>query len=762
MTCQRFLYFILCTLCSVILFAAICKCSSLLREEIFESVQPITTCAANRQNLTCPEDICNEQAASESTDGTIDDCCVCYAKPPWEISGGRTPSLLMIEYIRRDGIATLLENHEDRNEYYQIYHKHGFLSKIPFNICAFSSKLVKIELIYNFIYQIGNISCLLCLDTLDLSHNNIKYVGNITLDGLTNLRVIRITHNDIATLEPSTLVGRSLQIQHADFSHNNMAVVEISNLISENKFCKFDFSSNKITEIINTNKFKIDTTKTYKGGFLELTENNFTKFIDFHKLGITDIHILGKIIYHGFGMEDTKWNCDCFMEPYLELAEDIIKRIWRDFFKLTCWDPPEYRGRLISDMVLKGHLDLFICNITASERCPKDCHCFYQPKKNRTVVNCTAAGLTELPLYLPDSNNITLLLNKNSIKHFDSRVYLKKVSVLDISHNHLETITSEAIISLAKTISFTLQNNNFMTLPRALQTLNPCKVHFGKVTIRCECEQLWIKHWITNRKARQCSNMSVFVCETDDGLIRAEKLSKQTLCESKYDEIYAIIIFSILLILALGISSFMYLLQYEIYLFKRKFLRRKSAGKINPLSEYDAFISFNDDNDILRKWVLNVFITEMENSGYRIFVPCRNLLFGTIKEDELIKEISRSKNFVVILCDYYNIDGTRWTDMEWKFIWHKFKQHKERNIIVINFDQLELKDIIDRKLRAFVRLGYDIDFSNRKRTLIQEVKLRLGSPLQASCSDRSNKPRLKLQYLRKQQYVIDANINENL
>jgi hypothetical protein len=51
--------------------------------------------------------------------------------------------------------------------------------------------------------------------------------------------------------------------------------------------------------------------------------------------------------------------------------------------------------------------------------------------------------------------------------------------------------------------------------------------------------------------------------------------------------------------------------------------------------------------------------------------------------------------FVVILCDYYNVDETRWTDMEWKLIWHTFKQHIERKIIVVNFDQLEMKDNID-------------------------------------------------------------------
>jgi hypothetical protein len=69
-----------------------------------------------------------------------------------------------------------------------------------------------------------------------------------------------------------------------------MAMVEISNLVSENKFCEFDFSSNKITEMINTNNFKIDPTKTYKGGFLELTDNNFTKFMDEHA-DLSDHHM---------------------------------------------------------------------------------------------------------------------------------------------------------------------------------------------------------------------------------------------------------------------------------------------------------------------------------------------------------------------------------------------------------------------------------------------------------------------------------------
>jgi hypothetical protein len=40
---------------------------------------------------------------------------------------------------------------------------------------------------------------------------------------------------------------------------------------------------NKIKEIVNTNHIAIDPEKTYHGGAIILTGNNFTKFIDFEK-----------------------------------------------------------------------------------------------------------------------------------------------------------------------------------------------------------------------------------------------------------------------------------------------------------------------------------------------------------------------------------------------------------------------------------------------------------------------------------------------
>jgi hypothetical protein len=53
-----------------------------------------------------------------------------------------------------------------------------------------------------------------------------------------------------------------------------METVEFSNTISQQDFCEFNFSANKIKEIVNTNHFAIDPEKTYHGGDVEIVPPN--------------------------------------------------------------------------------------------------------------------------------------------------------------------------------------------------------------------------------------------------------------------------------------------------------------------------------------------------------------------------------------------------------------------------------------------------------------------------------------------------------
>lgn len=684
---------------------------------------------SNRTNMKCPNKTCTPDPLKHQW--TREDCCVCRAKPLWEVPVDSTVRL-QLEYVRRNGIAEVFSEEQNKSQYYSVYHSQGYLSKLPINICDFSN-IVRIDLQSNELTEVGNLSCLSMLDILDLSYNKIHFIGNDSFLSLTNLRELRVTHNGLKTLAPSTLT--SLPLFRADFSHNNMSSIEFSNMISESDFCKITFASNNISNIVNTNNFEIDPDKNYRGGIVDLVGNSFTTFIDFEKLGITDIAILGKVLSYGFVMPDVKWTCDCHMEPYLELAEDVIKRIWRDYFNISCWLPLEYRGKTIPDIVKEGRLDIFICNLTVEQKCPPKCKCFFQPKERRTVVDCSGVGLKELPPYVPSgnrfSNNLTLIFKDNNITHFGNRSYLTDATVLDMSGNKVSTFSHEAIEMLPDDIELNFADNNFKKVPRAFQTLNPCKSKFGDVTIDCGCDTEWVKTWADNRGLKQCSNMSSLVCETDSGLIPVDEISVDDICKQENIMITISIILSILSTLIMIIFGIVYLFRYEIYLLQRKYFLRNSASKVGFLLKYDAFVSFNDENDELRIWVLNVLVRHLEASGYRLFVPCRDLPPGSIKEEELLEQIINSRKYLIILCDYYQQNDITWTQIEWKYIWCHFRQYMERNIIVINFDQLETSEQTDPKLRAFVRLGYDIDFSNRKHDLFVTVKSRLGAPLKS-------------------------------
>ncbi|CAG2198019.1 unnamed protein product [Mytilus edulis] len=170
----------------------------------------------------------------------------------------------------------------------------------------------------------------------------------------------------------------------------------------------------------------------------------------------------------------------------------------------------------------------------------------------------------------------------------------------------------------------------------------------------------------------------------------------------------------------------MYTFRYELFILKRKFVNQKSS-KIYPLLKYDVFLSFDDNDTELRFWVMKTLASYLQGACYKTFIPCRDGNIGEVREEAMIDNINVCKNYIVILCDKYHTEDTFWTTIEWKYIWHNFKQNKERQIILINYHQLESSEVREIKLKAFIRVGTDIDFSNRKHTLLQDIQDRLGS-----------------------------------
>ena len=207
----------------------------------------------NRSVLHCPQR-CYELEKQDLAHQ--EGCCLCFSAPSWRYPTDKTKPL-EVDYIRRNGIAKILKpDHLSHDSLLRLIHTHGYLSSLPQNICSFPT-IVEIVVKYNKISDIGNITCLLQLDTLDISHNNIKYIRNTSFTGLSELRVLNASYNKITQLDLMTTNGPTLQIFRADFSNNNLSTLEISNFISEKNFCNRDFSKNKIQKFVNTNGFEL-------------------------------------------------------------------------------------------------------------------------------------------------------------------------------------------------------------------------------------------------------------------------------------------------------------------------------------------------------------------------------------------------------------------------------------------------------------------------------------------------------------------------
>lgn len=86
-----------------------------------------------------------------------------------------------------------------------------------------------------------------------------------------------------------------------------------------------------------------------------------------------------------------------------------------------------------------------------------------------------------------------------------------------------------------------------------------------------------------------------------------------------------------------------------------------------------------------------------------------------------------SKKFLFIVDDDFLADDdvSIWSLQEWRHAWHIFKAETLRNIAVVNYDQMRVKNIDQRQIKAFWRLGLVVDFSNRKGRIFEEIMERL-------------------------------------
>lgn len=683
----------------------------------------------NRSKLMCPDHCI--------TDNLIEDdqrsCCNCRSQPIWKCSPQWPYRGVDIEYIDRrgDGLAAYSDTNTNLN-ISKLFHTHGFLSKIPDNICDFQN-LVEIDFSWNWISVLKNINCLLRLDTLILKNNLITVLRNDTLHGMTELRVLDLSNNLLVLIEPYTISDPSIGMLHILFQNNSLESVDITNVVIENPFCVADFSNNIIKEIVNVVDWIIDISKDYgDGGFVDLSNNIFDSFPNFEELGVEDLTYLGKVFSFGFDFRNANFSCDCKMQPFLAMTEEAIRKIWRNYYNITCANPPSLQGQSVFDLVMDNQMDKFICEIKW-ERCPRHCRCFRQPSQNRLVVNCSDTQQKALPKTLPfvqDDEFLDLDFSINSITEFNTRDYLNVTVALNIDDNSkLNKIDKKSFSDSRDIQNLSIRNTKMLRdIPKTLESLDPCQVSFGDLYLNCDCDIRWIAAWVHSPKSSNCPGNNNIYCFTDEGKkLPSTMWTKDNLncSDINWTAIVVAVVFGISSLLIGTIALVVYHYRYEIYLLTRRENKDRISG--NEYLKFDIYVSFNENNRDLFSWVFTKLEPELNAAGYSVCLACRDIPPGDVKSEAISEYLQESKKFLFLVDEdfLHTEDVSIWCLQEWRHSWHIFKSQKLRNIAVVNYDQVRMRNISHPQIRAFFRLGLTVDFSNRKRRIFDEILERL-------------------------------------
>ncbi|XP_033755675.1 slit homolog 1 protein-like [Pecten maximus] len=631
---------------------------------------------------------------------------------------------LDVEYTTIRGSSILSGRYDIKSK---LEHEAGYLDALPNNICQYQL-LVYVDLSGNNIKEIGNISCLTKLDTLDLSENQLSYIYNNTFRGLVSLRKLDLANNKISYIEPYSWSHQTSTILNIQLEGNDLSEVDVTNVIINRPFCNVDYKHNNIENIVNEAGWTLRADdEIVQGGFIDLTENSMSGIIDFLNLGVTDLKVLGKIFSYGIDVHDVPFQCDCRMEPFFQLAESSLQVVWRSYFDMYCFSPEQLRNRSIPELIRSKQYDLFICDIPQTEGCPYNCNCYKQPSRDRVVVNCSGHGLDMMPKHVPRNDlPLEIYLDNNSISSLEWRGYLNQTRKLVLSNNSITTMEGRALNQLQKNATEVdlLGNTGIKDLPEDIRYLKPSIFIFGELTIHCNCSNTWYGEWIKMHENEK-GDMNKFWCHTENSIKEAaEVVTEEFLDCSKPSMLpkWITVALAILTSLVLGISLIAKVFKYEIYLLFRT-LRNKY--KTYPDMYYDVYVSYDETTDEINKWIMNGLLPALEQDGYRVCIPARDFNVGIPYEDEIADFMGRSK-FVLML--FSNNEKNVFWDLEWKRAWYLYTRYQIKNIILINFDILDYESVTHPVLRAFVRLGMSLDFANMKQSLPVDIKKKLGCP----------------------------------
>ena len=573
------------------------------------------------------------------------------------------------------------------------------ISGIPVGIFTHLKRLRYLYLSNNRISEIvGNVlGNNLPLEVLDLSYNNISDISRIKLNQIIPIiKILDLSNNAVEFINLKSQLSFSWtlfqNLRKLDLSRNKLVSLDIWPLFI-GLFCpgcSIDLSNNNITHFTNSfNDYKghiFSDTPVQFSMALNLSENAISYISDmiegwhFNKESETFSSFENKFI-KSLKLIINSLKCDCIDSRAIDLIQMGTYNL--DVSLVTCSNSSNLKDQTVSEI----SIDALVC--TVQNRCPAKCYCTDQPSTRTIIINCTNAGLTDLPNTLPFLNhtgyNYQLIFSKSRFSRLNYKEYLENTKTIDISSSNIEEIDSRTWKAFQNISEICLSDNKFKTFDRIPLHDLQAKLDIQNNPISCNCANQWLKPWlesmgdkILNPKGILCNepywlkNKPVILLQTEEfcssrPFTLAEVL-EMTIIPS-VGGLVLIILISVALLRTFRVTIYKYV---KIHPFDRDECEGEDM-------EWDVFLASSSEDEEVSQGL----ITLLENEGLRVCFHENDFIPGEKIIDNIVNSIEKSKRVLCLLTR--NFTKSHYCMEEFRLsLLRNFQKKKRRTVLILN------------------------------------------------------------------------------
>ncbi|XP_070212089.1 protein toll-like [Littorina saxatilis] len=537
---------------------------------------------------------------------------------------------------------------------YHLDHTLSCLTAIPDNYCHYHQTRA-ITLHDNSIFEFPDLRCLRLLGKLDLRSNNLKTIPSYAFNGLTKLRVIYLSHNEIAHIHPKAFES-CCPLINLYLGHNKLTTIEASVMGQPHPFCHMMFNHNLITSISNTNHFQLKKDRTYGPGYVSLSHNRLTKGPKeiLTAIGVTNMAELGQLMFWGFNFRHNPFHCDCSVyEMALIWKLFVSSGVWYDNFNVTCATPRRFSGLPMHAIPL----DNFTCNVFGG--CHDKCVCELNAHQRATVVSCQGADLRSLPDVMPQGRRLILHMNNNSIRNFPRRNFLSRTTSINLRDNALSKIDRNVPHLLRNAERVDLRDNDLKYLPQTIRALSPKALFLDLHTLTCSCDLKWFPAWLQySDDHAHLNNITCRKPPLDERILLLNATEEDLGCFQNTNDLaayeFALIITSISL---LALVVLLVVFRHELVVVFHHLAARKKGYQQIANRRYQVFVSVNADSHEDSQWVRDVLLPALDHHGLASYLPPRDSVPGSVEMDDVTKGLHHSAAAITVVSHDYVDSG---------------------------------------------------------------------------------------------------------